>query len=174
MSYTTLAASFGKNGSLTPFREFRNGWGSAPFIWDKLVERYRVQKKLGDIEDLGGWKSLWEFHREGGITEPWEVNALLTTYDRMVVKREDMLTVSKSLREFERVYRTESNRVCSLSAQADAIEEAYKKGARFIAWTQTSVSDNWWHGYDENDKEVLYRPDTDNDHFVAEVLPLGT
>lgn len=179
MSYTTLAVVF-EDGEIKSGYEFRNGWGSAPFIWDKIATKYRI----GAPWQFGGpglndWEKVWKYHQDGGALDPAEHNALVSTYDRTVVKRDDMLALADSFERFVELH-PPGNRVCSLPDQAKAIREAHEKGARFIAWTQTSVSDPWWYGLsgqeeegdEEDDSRYRYNVNTGTGHTIGDILPL--
>jgi hypothetical protein len=178
MSYTTIAVAF--KGPFDSTHDFSNSWGSAAFIWDKLAERYNIGGSFP-----GQWEALIKYHNlhgHGGDhgVEPFEHNALLTTYDRSVVKRSDMLAVAESLDRFFEVYAT-VNRVCTLREQASLIRKVHADGAEFLAWNQTSVSEAWyWVRTKEGDADWNfeieharpYDPHVDTEHTVADVVAL--
>lgn len=141
------------------------------FIWEALCGAYGIEGSF--FGDDNKYSKLWSGDEDGTLgLKPWETNALRTTYDNAVVERGALPAIAASLREFHRAYRNDT-KVCSLSAQANAIDDAYSKGARAVAWNQTSVNaDCRWLGVriDEDD----YRPyniDRDNDHTVHEWAP---
>lgn len=174
MSYTELAAAF-ENGELHGEHEFRNSHGSAAFIWDVLVRKYEI-----GADDLGRWEHgfppmdaperLWKYHQDGGRLTSWEKNALETTYDNTVVKRDDMLTVAASFRRMENAF-CNGKRVCSLAAQAKVIVELHEKGALFLAWHQTSVGDCWYVTCTDEESRY-YNVLTGTDHRVAPILAI--
>lgn len=176
MSRTTLATAY-ENGELEGEYEFRNSWGFAPFVWDALCRKYEIgANEHGEWPNRYGptmddWMNLWKFVDDAKIT-PWEHNVLMSTYDDMVVLRDDMLTLAKSMRRFEDAF-SNGKKACSLAEQAAAIEDAHGKGARFIAWNTTSVNEPWWSRYDEAlDEMVYYNVDKGTKHKTAPILPL--
>jgi len=177
MSHTTLATAY-EDGELEGEYEFRNSHGSAPFIWDTLCRKYEI-----GADDFGRWPTpygpnmedwpkLWSYHNNGGKLTAWEKNCLVTTYDNAVIKRDDMLTVAKSFEIFHDAFYN-GKRVSSLAKQAESIRDAYEKGARFLAWTQTSVCEDWFRTYNEDEDDVsLYNVNKGTKHHIGEVLPL--
>jgi len=164
MSRTTLAVAFA--GGFEKGYEFQNGWGSAPFIWDKLAQAYGI---TGDHRSR--WPNVWKYHSEGKPLEPFEHNALVTTYDRYVVQRGDMLAIADSFEQFVEAH-PPGDRVCTLLEQAVAIREAYAQGGEFLAWNQTSVCEEWFWSYMDDDEgdRINYDPRKQTEHTVADVI----
>jgi hypothetical protein len=170
MSDTEIAIAY-TQGFVTTF-SFRNGWGSAPYIWDRLCDRYNIEGPfVGSERGESRWEKLFKYHSENTL-EPFEHNALVTTYDRYVVDRAGMLFVANSFDRFVEVY-PPSWRVCTLAEQAKVIRDAHdRNGAEFLAWTQTTISDSWYRLFDEErDKTEYYDPHTGTDHILADVVP---
>jgi hypothetical protein len=164
MTYTTISAAF--EGGFVSDENFRGGWGSGPFVWDNLADRYNIEGGMFER-----WKNLATYHETNAL-EPFEHNTLVTTYDWHVVKRDDMLTIARSFECFVAAY-PPGDRACTLLEQAKAIRGRYAEGAEFLAWNQTSVSDPWFEIRDEeSDDRTYYDPHHQNEHTVATVKPL--
>jgi hypothetical protein len=176
MSHTTLAIA-GKDGVFKAAQTYSNSWGSAPFIWDALVRKYGFGANFYGTRDAfrptsSDWPKLWSYHDRGGRLQPWEANALSTTYEHVVVAREDMLCVATSLRRFQDAF-WNGKVACSLAAQANDIEAEFRAGALYIAWGQTSVDRSWWYTFDEEaDEGHYYNVLTGKSHRRAQVVPL--
>lgn len=157
MSRTTLYAAYG-DGVLVGEAEFQNSHGSAAFIWRTLCRKYewRIEELLGiklPRFSMDCWEHLWQYERKDGPLRAWEYNCLISTYDHVVVVRPDMLVLADSMERFEGAHAV-LGEACSLGDQARAIRKAHEKGARAIAWQQTSVGDDmWWVAGDDEDED---------------------
>ena len=162
MSYTSLAVA-DADGILENTYEYKNGHGSAPFIWDALCRKY----ELGESYD--SWQKLWE--TDVPFT-PLHYNVMQITLDNCVLRRADMELLAKCLQIFEKEFHN-PQRVCSLPQQALDILEAHANGAEFIAWNHTSVCDEWYHVRNEETEEREgYNVLTGTMHHFVELLPL--
>ena len=146
MSHTTMYAAQ-EDGVLRDVATFKNSWGSAAMIWDALAKRYVPEEEFS----MKAWPLVWE--REEHM-DPYEVEALRTTYDRVVLKREHMLRVASSLDTFAARY-AQKDRVCSLREQAQTIRAQHAAGAIAIAWNQTSVTEPWHYTRSEDDEDEM-------------------
>jgi hypothetical protein len=168
MSYTEMYVAF-EDGDFHLESEFKNAHGGAMFVWDVLIDKYKVpgeKYSFGNEEDA--FKNLWNLPDE--TFRAWEHNTLKSTYDNVCVLREHMLVLADSLDMFEEALKP-PNRVCSLKDQARAIREHHKNGARALAWNQTSVcGDPLWRGeYDEESEEYTpFNLDTGEGHWSFE------
>lgn len=155
--------------------DFNNSWGSAAFVWDKLCGRY-VPELAETYPFYHRWHALFRFHQDHDL-DTFEHNTLVTTYDRHVVKRDDMLVVAKSFERFVKAFPPDG-RACSLLEQAQAIRQAHRAGAEYLAWQQTSVGEPWfWTKRNEEDSDQdewkPYDPHIGNDHIIAPIVPLA-
>jgi len=168
MSYTTIAAAYA-DGILKPYKDFRNGWGGAPFIWDALAMKYNL-----GTNSLEAWPTLFQAVENNTITlEPYEWNALETTQPFRVVHHDNMPTIANSLEHFWRknTHRFSTTRICHLPDQTLTIRELHTSKALFIAWNQTSVDSCWWSHFDPTTEETLpYNVLTETKHKIIQPL----
>jgi hypothetical protein len=172
MSYTELYVAY-EDGDLTCEYEFKNSHGGAMFIWNALINKYGIEGPTYAFHEgeKDRYQRLWDFARDNPTKlRPWELNALLSTYDNVTVVREDMLALADSLDRFKDAHDS-GKYVCSLAEQATAIREAHKKGAHVIAWNQTSVNGDAWLGEynEETDDYDSYNIHKNDDHWKADI-----
>lgn len=192
MSCTTLYAVMPDNdGEFTEAGEYRNSYGSAVFIWHALLDTYKRgilngRPLMGDpgvgwdpsaVDRFSAYDLLWKYDSKGGELQPWERNALKSTYDNALLPRAGMLTMADSLERFAAAHHTGKrlHGVCSLREQAATLREIHAKGALAAAWNQTSCSEFWGDGTYEDDEDETSTPysiDRDDKHWEIAVLPL--
>lgn len=181
MSYTTLFQIDRKTGLPLQHKEYRNSWGWCAFVWDVLVKKYGIIERLRadkeynserwKPEEMKAWEYLWKLHEEGEVRfRNWEHNVLVCTYDRMMVKEDDLLTLDQSLRMFDEAHGT-ANRVNHTKAMAADIHELFVKHQTLgICWWGNSVSDDPWSEWDEEaGKSIDYNFLDGDDHHVADI-----
>lgn len=138
--------------------ETRNAWRGAMHVWNTLSEKYGIQGEM-----FGGFQNLWKL-ADTGTLQDFENIVMKSTFDDVVVKKEDMPTLLKSFREYAKQYPNSS-----LSEQAEIIEREILNNDEMIAvcWNQTSVNENpWSDGYDEEaDEEISYNILTGKRHW---------
>lgn len=113
--------------------------------------RHRQEYSRMSGMDPEAQKEIWDIVKHPDITDTHKI-AMNSTFDNVVVKRENLERLIKAFREFE--FET------SLNEQADIIEEALKEDSDLIgiAWNQTSVNGDTWTnsgGYDEETEEPI-------------------
>ena len=186
MSYTAIYA-FGKDGNAFFYGQIANAWRGAMAIWRTLEERYlptcvpswvkarywfrpdmpqdelikRIGYKPSRLMSGGDPKDIWELAQNPDVSMTDRI-VLYTTYDKALVKKEDLPKVIDAFRKFDGV--------SSLPEQAEILEVAYNDPDVFaIGWDQNStVADNWGNhgGYDENrDEEIPYNYLSGEEHF---------
>jgi hypothetical protein len=168
MSNTVLAIAY--TGEFQTEVTFRNGWGSGPFIWDKLCDQFEIPGMM-----LERWENLFAYHKNReAMFDYFEHNTLVTTYDKAVVRRDDMLTVAEGFELFVKKYQRGAPRVCTLPVQATAIRTAHAEDAEFLTWNQTTSGDSWWVHVDrETDHVTYYDPHFGTKHWIASIKPLA-
>lgn len=164
MSYTEIY-KFKKNGNAESLADVRNSWRGAMAIWNILDIRYlppyipEWAKSLAEQKDRyyrsgdfdgEALKEVWAlFDREDILLV--DRIALGTTFDNVIVMREDIPKVISAFESF--VGET------SLPEQAAILTNALKNDDLIaIGWNQTSVNGDTWTnigGYDEENEEYL-------------------
>lgn len=157
MSYTEIY-KFKKNGDAELFAEVKNAFRGAMAIWVNIEKRYLPKyvpewamgdtsqdySRTSNIDDI---KEIWDLFSNDKISVTDKI-VLGTTFDNVIVMKEDLPKIIESFRNFEGE--------TSLKEQADLIETAYKNDDDLIAvaWNQTSVIGDAWEtdefGVDEN------------------------
>jgi len=173
MSYTELY-TFDKEGNAKDLGEIQNSWRGAMAIWNILDKRYlpkfipewaKVTKEYlvkdyyrsSDPEKI---KEIWNLYKDEKISETDKI-VLASTFDNVVVKKENINRLIKAFREFEGE--------TSLSEQADMIESVVNDpDVIAIAWNQTSVmADNWvsYEWNEEKEESICYNLNDMNKHW---------
>lgn len=184
MSYTEIYG-FHKNGDAYLYEEIKNAFRSGMAIWNFLEEKY-LPPYLPEYAKKMGYKTAEEYNRAGhkssrcisvfepnAIQEIWDLAdsdkvsetdkiCLYTTFDKCLVKKDDIPLVVKAFREFDGE--------TSLKEQADVFEEMYADDDCIaVGWNQTSVNCDTWSnagGYDEEtDKNKPYNCLNGDKHF---------
>lgn len=171
MSYTTVY-KVPAQGGIESAGEFRNAHGYGPYVYNKMGshrlgwgEHEWILKKGADI------KPLWRLAEDESLPN-FERITLTATYDRVMVRRENIPRVIEAFRAFVAAY-PPGKYACSLLAQADLLEDLAQDPECFaVCWNGTSVSDNWPFIYEEcphcgNDTEEYreYDVSLDSDHW---------
>lgn len=176
MSYTEIF-KFKKDGNADYLGEVKNAWRGAMAIWMHLEKKYLPpyypewaqyindpDREYSRTSSIGNeeMQKIWDLVRDERLTEAEKI-AMVSTFDNVIVERENIPFLVKCFREFEGE--------TSLKEQADVIELAYNKDDDLVAvaWNQTSVNGDTWMnkgGYDEDpDEEIPYNILTMNDHW---------
>lgn len=174
MSCTELFG-FYKNGEAYNYADISNAFRSGMAIWIYLEEKYlppylpEYARKIGvktaeeykhrighkssrctAIMEHDAMKEIWNLAYDNNVSETDKI-CLYTTFDRCLVKKEDIPQVIKAFREFEGE--------TSLKEQADVLERMFAdENCIAVGWNQTSVNSESWictGGYDEDEDEYL-------------------
>ena len=142
-------------------QEFKNAHGGAAFIWNALCKRYLGHDNWMMAGVMNDGRDLWDLAKRSDV-QPFERAIHAATFDRAIVRREDFAQFAADLRKFVETY-PPGNRVCHLSAWADAVESSEHEA---IGFYMMSVSDNLWFEYDaDSDESIPYDLNGDNRHF---------
>ena len=185
MSYTEIFG-FDKDGNAYSQADIENAWRGAMAIWNILEDKYlppyvpEYAKKIGittaqDCERIlkykptrctvvmeeNAMKEIWDLANKNDVSDTDRI-CLFTTFDRCLVKKEDIPKVIQAFRSFEGE--------TSLKEQADVLEQMYlDDGCIAVGWNQTSVSCDTWinfGGYDEETEESIpYNCITGAEHY---------
>ena len=187
MSYTELY-KFKKDGNAESLGEIKNALRGAMLVWGILDKRYleplpkptwmsqqdyneRGYSRCSAMFDPNAMKEIWGIAKREEVSRVDKI-VLSTTFDRVIVKRENIEETIKAFRDFEGE--------TSLKEQADILEEALKdKDLIAVAWNQTSVNGDTWTNFGDYNEETeeyeSYNILTDNDHWeLFEDLTVNT
>jgi hypothetical protein len=171
---------FDQDGDAHQVGEVENAWRGAMAIWAEVERRYlpeyipewakgmsndfiqRFHKdgfsRLTDVLNLDAMKEILELFEKNEVSLVNKI-VLGTTFDHVVVKREDMPRLMEAFRAFE------GN--TSLKEQADIIQAMYESGEWVaVAWNQTSVNADTWDQFDfDEDKAEPYNLNRFDKHW---------
>jgi hypothetical protein len=154
-----------KDGKPDVSMELRNAWGGSAFIWSCLYDKYiKDPAKPYDSWITNDSKQLWDLAKRPDI--PMFMRAVhASTFDRAIVRRDDLPKFSAHLREFA-AYFPAGDKVSHLLQYADFVDAHLDVEA--IGFHGTSVSENLWYDWDEEAEEsVPYDLATRTDHLDA-------
>lgn len=173
---STQIFGFNSDGNAYLLAEVNNSWRGAMAIWRSLEEKYlpkyiplrAKQKGIKTIEEFKQHFGYEPFSRcsgafeKGAMDEIWALAdrkditsfdkiCLFTTFDKCLIKKEDIPKVVEAFRAFEAE--------TSLKEQANILEKAYSdSNCIAIGWNQTNVMVESWSnfgGYDEKTEESI-------------------
>jgi hypothetical protein len=133
--------------SVTHIAEFRNGWGSAPVVWEYLGEKYVPEKPIYAMGDDGYMRKVWALSRDERLLECERV-ALVMTFDWAYVPFANLTYMADKCEEFFALSNDNRRENHWASIGASLRLEAGKKHhrhARGICISCTSVNDIWQH-----------------------------
>ncbi|MGF7535032.1 hypothetical protein AAGG74_15285 [Bacillus mexicanus] len=145
MSYTEIYG-VKTNGEVVFVGETKNAWRGAMHVWTKLCQKYNIEA------GFGGFQELWKLTDTGALDD-FENITLKSTFDNVVVKKEDIPMLLEAFRLYESRFPNSS-----LLEQAEIIKKDILEDKEMIAvcWNQTSVNANpWTDGYDEDNEEKI-------------------
>lgn len=141
--------------STTHFREFRNGWGSAPLAWDFIGEKYIPEKPVYSM-DSEYLRRVWALAGDTRL-EACERIVMMMTFDRAFVPRDRLKEAGEACQDFGRMssrsagYHDRVNHWHDIgSALIEMSNAKLTRHARGAALSCTSVSDMW--GWPEDDQ----------------------
>lgn len=182
MSSTEIYA-FDLNGNAEQYGEAKNAFRGAMAIWGILEEKYlppylpkgheslgiytvkEYEKRLGykpsrmtAMFDTDAMNDVWKLADDEKVEFNDKI-VLFTTFDNVVVKKEDINKVIEAFKKFEGE--------TSLKEQAAILEEIMNNNDyTAVAWNQTSVNEAKWEGhYDDDDNHIPYNHLTQDEHY---------
>lgn len=185
MSYSALIVF--RNGLAEADAEYRNSHGTVTVVWDALLKKY--EELIYSEEEIkqfrfepwmragcnGGYEKLWDVHKATPLPlRPWEWIALQWSYDNALVRAADLLVVGEALERFQDAHVVTSRRVCHLKAIGERMRELQRgriegKDVDAVGLYATSVGDNPWMHYNEDDELVPYDLNKDTKHWFVDV-----
>lgn len=175
MSYTEIY-KFKKDGNAYIIGETKNSWRGAMAVWDILEQKYlppffpdwafakdKSYSRSSEMskDDGGAMKEVWELYNGDKITASEKIT-LGTTFDNVIVMKNDIPKVIEAFRNFEGQ--------TSLKEQADILEHALNDDDLMaVAWNQTSVNGDSWANYGGYDtlaeEDIPYNILTQDKHW---------
>lgn len=146
MSYIEIF-KFDENGDSESFGEVKNTWLGSMRVWDILGEKYCGHG--ASIFDMGHMKAIWNLVDDKSVTYDEKI-VLCTTFDKCLVKKEDIPKVIDAFRKFD------GN--TNLNEQADVLESLYEEpNCIAVGFHQNSISCEQWFDYNcIRDKEHFW------------------
>jgi len=156
---------FNKKGDAYKLGEIGNAFKGAMMVWNYLDKKYlpkyypewakvlngskdELYYRTSDSEEI---KKIWALFKSDKIALTDKI-VLGSTFDNVIVKKENISKLLKTFREFEGE--------TSLKEQADLIEKAVEQNNNLIAvaWNQTSINGDNWTNYHYDDAKDEYSP----------------
>lgn len=128
--------------------EFRNGWGSAPLVWDYLGDKYIDENPIYSMSE-SYLKKVWALHKDSRLEE-WERIPLLMTFDKAYVPLDKVIEASVACLRFNTEvgplpkFKDRVNHWASIgNALAFVPHKKLSRFARGVVLSPMSVSDSW-------------------------------
>ena len=182
MSYTEIFG-FDKDGNAYSADEVKNAWRGAMAIWNILEQKYlsqyrpsyvpkwipddKLESHLGykpsrcsALMDEEAMKEIWSLADDKKVSRTDRI-CLFTTFDRCLVKRDNIKKIIEAFNEFEGE--------TSLKEQALVLQKMLKdENCIAVGWNQTSVNGDTWENYDydeQNDESIPYNCLKQDEHY---------
>ena len=147
MSCTEIFA-FDIAGNAHEYCDIRNAWRGAMAVWRKMEEEYLPPKifygqKISRLMGLNPKDAdeIWDLFSNTKVPEHERI-VLGTTFDKCLVRKEDIPKVIEAFRKF--------GGETSLPEQADVLEKLLgDDNCIAVGWNQNSVCDSFWIKYNE-------------------------
>ncbi len=156
MSYTEIYL-VKKNGDVEHYKDIKNSWRGAMFIWTELGKFYNTQESFSF-----DFKETWKLYDNEKL-EDFEKITLGTTFDNVIVGREKLIGVALAFDKFYEKYQGSS-----LKEQATILRDIYKKeeDCLGVCWNHTSVNGDMWQYYPacEHEEERLFNINKDENN----------
>lgn len=158
-----------KTGQLTGAIPFGNAWKFGAFVFNALCEKYKYQIAKEELEPeqkflgpLADWARLWNMvsrKRNVAILEAFELNTLVTGYDRAYIQgRGDITRCAESYRKFAETFGKARDVPNHESVDShlplmakNLLEVMNDDGAEYVCWYPMDVSDDFWYVRGEDD-----------------------
>lgn len=163
MSHTAIHIT-SESGEVSTIARIHNAWRGAMFIWDTLG-KFKLHDRSQYWNAVTNAKDVWELFETKRLNRT-ERLVLGSTFDRAMVKKENLNSLAREFEEFNSRYNPVGARPNSLSEQADVMRKAAESDDCYaLFWTQTSVSDDVWMVYENEDEPRWYDITRDTEHF---------
>lgn len=148
MSYSTIYRIF--RTTATSYADFRNGWGTAPLLWDYLAKTFIGSRFT--FFDYSRDNLLWDLAKDSRVARDLRL-AHAWTFDRALCPLGRAIEMANAC-DVVAVQCAKEDHVNHWAALAVALREAKAK-PRQIGWglNGTSVSDVWQEWAGRNDRQ---------------------
>jgi hypothetical protein len=167
MSYTTIVHVF-PNEKVECGEELRNSWGSAPYVWFYLGDKYVINFSMHKDQSM---KDLWKLWKIESV--PFHQRAvLMMTFDRAYVSKENYERAANDIRLF-----LEDHNDPNVVNHWPRIAEIFESNPDVpgIGLYCTSVSENPFSGSWNDEKEDYDPPNWDEVYEIySELDGLGS
>lgn len=171
MSYTEIVAF--KNGKACDVKEIQNAWRGAMSVWMLMDESHlppyyaswdpaKKVSRASAMMDPNAMKQVWELANNENV--PIDERLVMgTTFDKALVKRENLTRLIEAFKNFDKTYPDKS----SMLEQSEILESFLEdEEIDVVGWNQTSVSENPWFTWNEDKEEyVPYDINTMEEHW---------
>ena len=154
MSYCELLAF--KKGGYDVVAEYKNAHGWAAYVWNALFDRY-VTKETQYDSWMQKPERVWDLWK-GDRLQDYEKFVLLATFDRFMIKIEDMVKAADHFFRFSLAYHN-PKAVCHLDEMAKEFVNLSKQSGDYVSvgFYGMSCGENPWLDYNgETDEETRY------------------
>jgi len=125
---------FDKMGNAELYAEIENAWRGAMAVWMKLNHKY-IHRQFSFSKEC--MKNVWNLAGNKDVSIADKV-VLFTTFDRYIIKKEDIPTVVECFKQ-------KGYKDTSLSEQAEVIQSLYENDDCIaVGWNQNSINYNTW------------------------------
>lgn len=140
---STVLYKVPERGGVEEFEEYRNSWGGAMFVWNSLATHF-LEPKHRSLFNEEAASRVWNLDGDLRLTDEERIT-LMTTFDNVMVKRENFVRVAEAFEMFLELH-PPGNRVESLSKQAATLRRISDDAEFFaVCWNQTTVNCGIWN-----------------------------
>jgi len=143
-------------------------------VWNSLVAEFLKPRSKYWLCDENTVAELWKLVANPDLPVCARV-VLASTFDKVMVKREDFASLATSMRVFDRTFPSPPNYVNHLPEMAGAIDGLLKdEGAQALCWYPMSVAEDLWYvgGGEDGSDGRGYNIATDKGHwFLFDAYP---
>lgn len=158
-----------EDGSVAPYKDFRNSWGGAALIWDYFTEKYfplKPNQKTWDrtVGMFADMKPIWDLQHREDLSDA-EYGVLMSTFDNVMVRREDLIDLAEcfDVVAADMPKYLANGRCNHMADQAATFREiAIDPKVLAVCWQQTTVAEDMWY---------VYLPEASDESEDGEGLP---
>jgi hypothetical protein len=154
-----------KDGEVVSYKEYKNAWGGAAYIWTKIYKKYLANPSIEYDSWMFNSEALWALSEDESI--PLYVRFVLSfTFDRVIIENEKIPKMVEYFREFIKEF-SNSKEWSHLEDWVNDMLKIYNKGDYLgVCLNATSVSPDPWYIYDEDkDEGHNYNINKDEGHW---------
>ncbi len=150
---------FNKEGNAELYDDVYNAWRGAMAIWTILNQKYLHKRFNLSMEFI---ERVWKLADDPNTSIADKI-VLLTTFDRYVIKKEDIPTVIEC-------FRHDDYEDTSLSEQAEILQSLYDNDDCIaVGWNQNDINCNNWGTYHKGKPYNIFKGK--EHHYVFDEIP---